>query len=1079
MKTISDHRTRSPRCPALRALAAALALAAVASASGTFGKVVSIGGQAADIALDESRGLLYIANYTANRIEVMKTSDRSIAGSLNIPYPGSLSISPDAQYLVVASYANFTTTGQPTNIVTIINLNSNSQQTISVASPPLGVAFGADGQALVLTTTDINLLDPVSGSLTQLTTISAVNSLVLPAPAPKFPPQIITASLGVSGDGQVIYGITNTVGFVYSVPAQAVVAGTYSASPPLGPRLVSVNQDGSLYLSGWAAFSKKLGAFAYQFTNASGALSGGSIAIDSAAGIVYAQIPLAGAPAPAPTTTTQCLPNGTCITVTVPVPPGTPAAATTAPPNLMICDLDNFTVRERLQIPENLAGRSLLNSARDTLYSISDSGVTVFPVGSLKNTAQVLPAQEDAVFQGSFCNRQAMKQQISIVDPNGGNTDFKLSLIDPTLASSVSFSATSGVTPATVTISIDPTAFQSLNGTTAAYVRVDSNSAVNLQPDACPQPTGTATWANGCIRLLINNPDPDQKGTLVNVPGKLVDVLADPVRNQFYVLRQDKNQVMVFDGASLNQIATLRTSNNPTQMAVTPDGAYLLVGHNDAQIMSVFDLNAMQDAGAIRMPDGHYPRSVAVAGGAILAASRVAGPQNMISLVDFASRRATAFPSLGPYANNINSDTVLVPSPHGAFIMAVSPDGKTMLYDANAGAFTVLRQDYTALSGAYGASDLGQFVVDNHMLDNSLVQVGLFDKGANGSSGVAFLDASTVIRTTGPVTASATAAPANPTLNTPGVIERINLNNLGSVASSTRTMELPLFPTATTGGSATGTATSAASSFIRTLAPLSSGNAIVSLTQSGFTILPMNFDAATAKPQISSAVNTANQGGGLTGGSLVTVVGSNLSTANASSSATPAPTVLANSCVTVNGLIIPLFLVSGSQINGQLPLSVNGSGQLVVYSPGGVSNPFTLTVQQTAPSVIQIPTAPGSSTLVPAVYRTADSLLVTLTNPVHKGDQLVIYVSGLGPTSPAVSAGSPSPANPPAVALLTPTVTLSGVTLPVTFAGLTPGQIGIYQINVNVPQGITQGLSIPLTVTQGAASSTVGVRVVQ
>ena len=117
--------------------------------------------------------------------------------------------------------------------------------------------------------------------------------------------------------------------------------------------------------------------------------------------------------------------------------------------------------------------------------------------------------------------------------------------------------------------------------------------------------------------------------------------------------------------------------------------------------------------------------------------------------------------------------------------------------------------------------------------------------------------------------------------------------------------------------------------------------------------------------------------------------------------------------------------------------------------------------------------------MVPAVYRDSDNLLVTLTNPIHKGDQLTIYVSGLGPTSPAVSAGQPSPSNPLAVALLTPTVTLNGVNLTVTFAGLAPGQIGVYQINVNVPQGITQGLSIPLTVAQGDASSTVNVRVVQ
>src|SRR6266498_2852485 len=35
--------------------------------AGVFGRVVPIGGNASDIALDESRGVLYIANFTANR----------------------------------------------------------------------------------------------------------------------------------------------------------------------------------------------------------------------------------------------------------------------------------------------------------------------------------------------------------------------------------------------------------------------------------------------------------------------------------------------------------------------------------------------------------------------------------------------------------------------------------------------------------------------------------------------------------------------------------------------------------------------------------------------------------------------------------------------------------------------------------------------------------------------------------------------------------------------------------------------------------------------------------------------------
>ena len=50
---------------------------------------------------------------------------------------------------------------------------------------------------------------------------------------------------------------------------------------------------------------------------------------------------------------------------------------------------------------------------------------------------------------------------------------------------------------------------------------------MNLQRSTCPTPSGTGTYAAGCFRLLINNRDPDQRGTVVNVPGLLVDLLAD------------------------------------------------------------------------------------------------------------------------------------------------------------------------------------------------------------------------------------------------------------------------------------------------------------------------------------------------------------------------------------------------------------------------------------------------------------------------------------------------------------------------------------------------------------------------
>ena len=52
--------------------------------AGVFGRVVPIGGQASDIALDEPRGFLYIANFAANRIEVTNTSDFTISRSINL-----------------------------------------------------------------------------------------------------------------------------------------------------------------------------------------------------------------------------------------------------------------------------------------------------------------------------------------------------------------------------------------------------------------------------------------------------------------------------------------------------------------------------------------------------------------------------------------------------------------------------------------------------------------------------------------------------------------------------------------------------------------------------------------------------------------------------------------------------------------------------------------------------------------------------------------------------------------------------------------------------------------------------------
>ena len=75
---------------------------------------------------------------------------------------------------------------------------------------------------------------------------------------------------------------------------------------------------------------------------------------------------------------------------------------------------------------------------------------------------------------------------------------------------------------------------------------------------------------------------------------------------------------------------------------------------------------------------------------------------------------------------------------------------------------------------------------------------------------------------------------------------------------------------------------------------------------------------------------------------------------------------------------------------------------------------------------------------------------------------LVIFCTGLGVTG---TQGQLHPASTPV------TVLLSGSELKPAFAGLTPGFIGLYQVNVQVPLSTAPGLDLPLSLRQGAVTS--------
>ncbi len=1003
-------------------LAASLAASAW---GGTFGTVVSIGGESSDLALDEARGVLYIANFTANRIDVMSLATNTIQTSINVgAQPSSIAMSPDGHYLVATDFGNAAAPGSPSNSLTVIDLTSQGTQTFSLGNPPIGVAFGADGIALVVTTTDFLLFDPTTGATQELDTLANVVANTLPVAPANFPADITAASMAASADGLQIYGLggsTSTVTFRYDVNAKAIYpGGIVTSTGILGPRVVSLNHDGSLAMAGWVMIGQ--GTFVNYFPQHSNQFSVGSTAFDDSRGLLYAQIP----------------------------------AATGESPTLQVVTSGNLTLQERLQLPENLTGKSVLSSDSNTLYAVSESGVTILPVGSLAQEPQVKAQQEDLVFRGSFCNQGVSTQQLTIVDPGGNNTPFSIS----SDTAGVSVSPSGGVTPAVVTVSVDPSAFLNQTGTVAAHLAIQSGPAINVIPS---------------VRVLVNNAGPNQVGSFIDVPGTLTDIVADPVRNQFFVARSDKNEVLAFDGTNYSQIATLPTGNQPSTMAISFDQQYLLVGNLGSQTVSVFDLDTLQPDTPIVLPSGFIAYSIASSANATLAQGEYYDGTYHILRLDIPQRTGIELPSLGVFNNLTDANTVLTASQNGSSILIAQADGTVYLYDATADSFTVSRKDFTALAGPYAASAFNQYVVGNNLLNSSLVPVMQFETGTGTPSGFAFVN-ETGFRTNAPAPASSTSStttttttppPASSSQSTaPGVIQRINMNSpSSSVSSATAMVEAPLLGTT-------------ASPFTRTVAPLANQSAIMNLTVSGVTILPWTYDAAVAPPNITSVVNAGDSGTDIAPGGLISVYGTQLSPVNMATSEIPLPTALANSCLSVNGLPVPILYVSPNQINAQMPYQAIGDVTLILRTPGGQSHNYNLVIQPNAPSVFLA--SVGSDTNIPTVVRNDDNELVTPSHPIHRKSNtaLVIYLTGLGPTSPAVATGQPGPSNPLAVSQFQPTVMLGGVDLPVLFSGLAPGMVGVDQINVSVPFTVPDGMSVPLVISQGSVSTSIPERVV-
>ncbi len=93
--------------------------------------------------------------------------------------------------------------------------------------------------------------------------------------------------------------------------------------------------------------------------------------------------------------------------------------------------------------------------------------------------------------------------------------------------------------------------------------------------------------------------------------------------------------------------------------------------------------------------------------------------------------------------------------------------------------------------------------------------------------------------------------------------------------------------------------------------------------------------------------------------------------------------------------------------------------------------------------------------------------------PVQRGQFISIYCTGLGSVNgDPPQDGDATPLSPFLTTTALPKVTIGGVDAPVSFSGLAPTLVGVYLVNVQVPDAVRTGDDIPVTLTMGTSPRT-------
>ena len=208
----------------------------------------------------------------------------------------------------------------------------------------------------------------------------------------------------------------------------------------------------------------------------------------------------------------------------------------------------------------------------------------------------------------------------------------------------------------------------------------------------------------------------------------------------------------------------------------------------------------------------------------------------------------------------------------------------------------------------------------------------------------------------------------------------------------------------------------------------------------------------------------------LSGGTLVALFGSGLAPSKLQAPDIPIPTVLNGVSVTIDGVPAPLLFVSDIQINLQVPFATGGStASVVVNNNGQLSNAVAVPVGVSSPGIFST----QSNGLGPGTITHVDGSKITADDPAEIGETVVVFLTGLGPLNPPFADGHAPPDVEPLARTTDPNIAVAfgGFDGLISYSGGSPCCVGLYQVNVRVPNGVIPDPAVPVTVFTSTAIS--------